>query len=496
MKVLLLKPPLTSFKPMHMPPTEPLGLMYLAGFLRDKGKDVSILDASVGGEFRNNDGLFTHGLTDASLRDHIIRLSPDVVGISCMFTVHSKGPHNAAKVVKDISRDILVVFGGAHASALPQCVLRDNNVDLIVKGEGEQTLLEIIENIEKSKGILTEIPGTIIRLNGKIKQNKIRPFIDDLDQIPLPARDMLDMKPYYYEKYQLEHSMFPPRATMVTSRGCPYNCSYCSIHSLWRHKYRARSPHNVIEEIEYLKKEYNINEIAFMDDNISFDKERMTALCDELIEKDVNIKWSTPNGIAIWRLDEEIIKKSKESGCYKLTFGIETGSRRTQKFIRKSYIDLERTKQLIIYCNKIGLWTLSAFILGFPFETKEDIEETIRYSIECDVDMATYFIATPYPGTELFDIYRNEGLLPDISIDDFGEWVATVSQVAYDTVKLSKEEIQNLKTTAEKRFYRSRFISFLNPLRLTRKIRSREDIKYFLKMLKMRLGLWLSVEKA
>lgn len=455
MKVLLLKPHLTSLSPTHMPPFEPIGLMYLAGFLRAHRKNVSIFDASVGGEFLDNDGFIKHGVTEDVLKNEITRINPDIVGISCMFTIHSKGAHDVAKVVKDISKDILVVFGGAHASALPQIVLRDNNVDIVVQGEGEQTLLELTDSMEKGDGVPTDLPGTVTRVNGKIKQNQTRPFIEDLDRVPFPARDMLDMKPYYYEKYQIEHSVYPPRASMVTSRGCPYNCNYCSIHTLWRHKFRSRSPNNVIEEIEYLKKKYDIKEVAFMDDNISFDRERMLSLCDELINRKVNIKWSTPNGIAIWRLDEEVLEKARASGCYKLTFGIETGSLSTQKFIRKNYIDLERTKRLIKYCNKIGIWTLSAFIVGFPYETKEDIEDTIRYSIDCDTDMATYFIATPYPGTDLYEIYKKEGLLPEQMRDNFYKWAPSKTNVLCDTTKLTKEEIQNLKRAAEKRFYRS-----------------------------------------
>lgn len=492
MKVLLVKPPLTSPVSMHMPVSEPLGLMYLASFLRANGKDVCLLDASIGEEFIDKDGFYRHGMNDTTLRDVIQKIGPDVVGVNCMFTIHSKGSHDTANVVKEICRDIPVIFGGAHASALPELVLKDLNVDVVVKGEGELTLLELVNRLEKNRP-LTDVDGTVVRTNGTVRYNKPAPFIRDLDLIPFPARDMLDMWPYWNEEYQVEHSLSPPRASMVTSRGCPYNCNYCSIHALWAHKYRARSPQNVIEEIEQLKRTYGIREIAFMDDNISFDKKRMEDLLDGLISKNVNIRWSTPNGIAIWTLDEEIIKKAKKSGCYKLTFGIETGSARTQKFIRKSYIDLEKTKQLIKCCNRVGLWTLSAFILGFPYETKEDIEQTIKYSIECDVDMATYFIATPYPGTELYDIYKKEGLLSEPAGDSPIKWTASVNNIMCDTKVFSKTDIQNFKRLAEKRFYKNRCISFLNPLRVIRKIHSWEEFKYFIKMLKYRAHLFWNV---
>lgn len=492
MKILLIKPPLTSSLNMHMPVSEPLGLMYLAGFLRAYKKDVYILDASIGEEFLDNDGVYRHGLSDAKLKEYVEKISPDIVGINCMFTIHSKGSHDVARVVKEISRDIPVIFGGAHTSALPELVLKDCNVDIVVKGEGELTLLELANSMERKKPLI-DVDGTVVRANGTIKYNKPRPFIKDLDLIPFPARDMLDMWPYWTEKYQIEHSLSPPRATIVTSRGCPYNCNYCSIHSLWAHKYRTRSPQNVIEEIEYLKKAYGIREIAFMDDNISFDKKRMEDLVDILISKNVNIRWSTPNGIAIWTLDEQIIEKAKRSGCYKLTFGIETGSSKTQKFIRKSYIDLERTKQLIKYCNSIGLWTLASFVLGFPYETKRDIEQTIEYSIDCDIDMASYFIATPYPGTELYEIYKKEGLLSDSESDNILTWTASVSNITCDTKVFSKVEVQSFKRLAEKEFYKRRFISFLNPLRVTRKIHSWEEFKYFLKMLRIRAGLFWNI---
>jgi magnesium-protoporphyrin IX monomethyl ester (oxidative) cyclase len=280
--------------------------------------------------------------------------------------------------------------------------------------------------------------------------------------------------------------MKPPRANMVTSRGCAFNCIFCSIHSIWGHKWRGRDPIKVVDEIEYLKKTYKIGEVAFQDDNVSLDRNRMEKICDEIIRRKLKIRWCTPNGIAIWSLDKPLLKKMKKAGCYKLTFGIETGCPETQKFIRKTQVNLEKAKDIIKYCNKIGLWTHSAFIIGFPDETKEQIEQTINFAISTDLDMATFWVATPYPATDLYNVYDNLGLLPK---NRELEWMSAVDKPACNTTQLTIKELEDYRIEAHRRFYSNRKNKFLNPLRLLRKIRSIDDIKYAYKLAKGSRGL-------
>jgi magnesium-protoporphyrin IX monomethyl ester (oxidative) cyclase len=482
MKLLLIKPPITYYKTeSEYSPYEPLGLMYLASYLREYSSDVEvkILDASARPDLTRWEGdFFKVGHTDEMITKAIADYQPDIVGISSMFTINSKGVHDTAKLVKQSDRRIPVIVGGAHASAFPEWVLKDENIDIVVTGEGEETLLDIVNRLKTEKPIY-DLTGLAYRDNGTVKSTGLREFIKDLDTVPPPARDLVDMNVYFYEKYNYSHSMSPPRSTVVSSRGCPYRCIFCSIHSLWRHSYRMRSPQNVVDEIETLVRDYGVREIAFFDDNLSVSKKRMIEICDEIIRRKLNIKWCTPNGIAIWTLDKEVVLKMRESGCYKLTFGIETGSLATQKFIRKSHIDLEKSKELIKYCNKIGIWTHSPFIIGFPYETEKDIMDTIDYALNCGIDMATFFIATPYPGTEMYDIYRQENLLPDLGDEKSLAWLGAVGRSMCNTKHFTSKQIEDFISMAQRKVFIKRAISFLNPLKILPKIMGKDEFKYF-----------------
>jgi len=484
--ILLINPPYTRYRqPVEIQADEPLGLMCLAAYLREHGKKVDIFDAFQGkGNVLDEGQFYWSGLSREEIKNKLLALKPSIVGITCMFTMHSKGAHDVAKIVKKTLPKALVVFGGSHPSALPDWVLQDTNVDIVVIGEGEVTLMEIVEKYERGEDIFS-IPGTAVRRNGHFFMNPERPFIEDLDSLPLPARDMVDINIYLYEPYRTKFAMKPPRLNIMTTRGCTGRCVFCSIHSIWRHTCRGFSAKRTVDEIEILVKEYGAREIAFIDDDILFSKKRMKEICIEIINRKLNIKWCTPNGVAIWKLDEEILDLMKASGLYKITFGIDTASKETQKFIHKTHINLDKAMKIIEYCNKIGMWTHASFIIGFPYETKRDIEMTIQYAVESDLDFAAFFIATPFPGTPLFEIYKAEGLFPDFGDVNAMKWEGSQQVVMTDTHHFKKEELQEYLKEAHQRFYRSRIKKFLNPLRIFRKIKGRYEIRYFLNLLRI-----------
>lgn len=486
-KVLLINPPFTSYdKPAEIWVAEPLGLMYLAAFLRERGIQVEIFDAFLGIKSKSSGGgFFKSGLSEGKIKDKITEFKPDIIGVTSMFTMHSKGAHDVARIAKEVSGDILVVFGGSHVCALPDIVLQDSNVDIVVIGEGEETLLEIVNRFACGSD-LHDIYGTAIRGNGRIQINPARSFIKDIDTLPFPARDLIDMNIYLKDKYRNIFSMSPPRANVVTSRGCPFECLFCSIHSIWRHNWRAFSAKRVSDEIELLAKKFYVKEIAFQDDNLTLDKQRMHSICDEILKRRLKIKWCTPNGIAIWTLDKELIKKMKKSGCYRLVFGIETGSLKTQKFINKTQLNLEKMKDIIKYCNKVGIWTNATFIIGFPYETYEDVKTTINYALDSDLDYAVFYIATPFPGSQLYNIYKNEGLLP-LEFDNPKEikWIAAQQTPMCDTKYFKKEELAVCLKDAHRKFYKSRTYKFMNPIRPLRKLTGMAEIKFLLKLVRV-----------
>lgn len=488
MRVMLINPVMTSCKRRKFSLNEPLGLAYIASYLLENGHEVKILDAfSMGANnVERDEKYFRYGLSDKSIKRHIKDYKPEIVGITSMFTLHAKGVHFTAKAVKEANPNIPVVVGGSHVSILPEWVLSDKNIDLIVKGEGEETFLDIVNRVEKGRSI-SRVQGTIERKNNGIKINKSRPLIKDIDSIPFPARYLLPMNIYLNDKRKSKMCMRPPRANMITSRGCLFNCIFCIIHGVWGRSWRGRNPVKLVDEIEMLNKEYGVREVAFQDDNVSLDRDRMEKLCDEIIERKLDIKWSTPNGIAIWTLDKSLIKKMKKSGCYKLTFGIETGCQKTQEYIRKTQINLDKAKEIIKHCNRVGIWTHSAFIIGFPHETPEQIKQTIKYAISTDLDMVTFWIAFPWPGTDMHDDFRNSGLIPIMTKEDMMDWMANfkTEEPLWDTDHLTPKQIHKIRSEAHKSFYNDRKKKFLNPLRIIRRIHSLEDLKYFIHLLKI-----------
>jgi anaerobic magnesium-protoporphyrin IX monomethyl ester cyclase len=484
MKVLLIRPPAIHLgSEPEVILNEPLGLLYLAGYLKKNKKEVAVIDCLTDSTNFRIGEFYGRGMSYEALSAKIKELSPDIVGISYVFTEYSKGSHDVAKIVKDISGMTLVVCGGAAACASVAGVLEDRNFDLLVKGEGEETLLEIVEKFEQGLDI-KEIAGTALALGDSIRINPARKFISNLDSLPFPARDLLDMSKYCNDPYSLDRGMRYPRLSMVTSRGCPFNCVFCIMHSVWEHSYRMRSAGNVVDEIESLVKNYGVKEIVFYDDNMTFDKKRTNEICQEIQNRRLGIKWSVPSGVAIWTLDKETVKNMKRAGCYKITFGLESGSESTRKFIHKDFIDFDKAKELIKFCNRIGLWTVSSFVVGFPYETLEDIKKTLDFALESDIDMASFYSVTPYPGSELYEIYKKEGSIQEPGRQGLEQWQGNIRFAMMDTKYLRKEEIDSLVRDMKLKFTKKRLISFLNPLRIARKAGGKDEVRYIFRIMK------------
>jgi len=498
MKILLIFPPVTIYgsDPTFPGANPPFGLAYIAAYLVKNGYEVKILDALALGidQIVRGEGKMHVGLTEEQIENYISEYQPQIVGISSMFTAYAMDAHAVARLAKKINPEILVVFGGAHACINPEMVLKDKYVNMIVMGEGEVTFLEIVKSLEMGDG-LTDIMGTVVKVDGKIIRNKPRPFIENLDTLPFPARHLLPTD-IYFKKNESPYIMRRPMAQMVTSRGCPQNCIFCSIHAVWHHHWKGRSAKNVVDEIELLMKEYGIREISFLDDSMATSKDRMHQICDEIIFRKLDIKWTTPNGITHWSLDEELLDKMKRSGCYRLTFGIESGNPGTRKFIRK-YHSLEQATKIIKYANKIGMWTICTFIIGFPYEDIQSINDTIKYAVDSDTDYALFYLVLPFPGTDLYDIYKKEGLLDLDSIffadnpcdSDLDKIGATLAHGGCDTKFFTREKLREILSSAYKSFWNRRFKDFFNPMRVLCKIRSREDLRYAWKILFVGINL-------
>lgn len=492
-KVLFIFPPLTVDSSDYPSPDPPLGLAYLAAVLEEHKFPVKILDAlTLGIETarKKKGGFLKVGLSKRKIKKIVADFNPRLVGISCGSTVNAPDSHEIAAWVKEVDPEIIIVFGGAHATASAPFVLADKNVDIVVLGEGEMTFLELAERVERGED-LSDVLGICLRVKGKIVTNPRREFIADLDELPDPARHLLPMEIYLkHQTKTREFSMRSPRTNIVTSRGCPGNCVFCSIHAIWGHHWRPRSPERVVAEMENLVKCYGVREFYVLDDSVTLDKQRLIKICQLILKKGLEIKWAAPNGIAIWTLDREVLEAMKKSGFYRITFGIESGCPKTLKFIRKPVV-LEKAKKIIRLCNQLGLWTHSTFVIGFPEETREDIEESVDWMINSGLDFATFFIATPYAGTDLRAEFVKHGLLRKGEEEKMR--YSSISVSGHDTCFLTKEELNRLRDEAYNHLFKAQLKRYLNPFYavpyLSRKIRSLEELGYFLKILNNALGM-------
>jgi len=399
-KVLLISPQIDYAKMFGRASTTapsmiPLNLLYLSAYLESKNISVKILDGQV-------DDLSEQGL----IRD-IKQFNPNIVGISC-HTPLVYPAHRIAKTVKSFSRQITVIMGGPHPSVLPEETIADENVDTVVRGEGEITLFQLVKAI-KSGANLNSILGITYRDNGKIVVNPDRPLTTDLDSLPLPSRHLISIREYHPQADIYYRS---PSTIMITSRGCPYKCIFCASRRISGHKYRARSPEKVIEEIDILVNQYGIKNIGIADDNFIVNRKRTEKICDILIKEGYNRRMDWSCALRADGVDEPLLKKMRAAGCRCICVGIETGSQRLMKILNK-HLKLEKVEEGVKMMRKAGIKVRGTFLLGVPTETEEETLQTINFAKKLNLDFAKFNIITPYPGTELYEMAKERGLVGD-----------------------------------------------------------------------------------
>ncbi|NLD65147.1 MAG: radical SAM protein [Crenarchaeota archaeon] len=416
MKILLINPPQT-FYPGSEPPAGnlPLGLMYIAAVLRKAGYEVEILDAFMTEkDFCDNGETVNVGLSFEEIKQEVETRKPDIVGLAGPFTSQIENTIKTSNIIKEVNPDIITVVGGPHVTLIPKEFLEENpNFDVVVTGEGEYAMLEIAQYIEGKKQ-LEEIQGIAYRKNGKIILNPRRPFIKDLDELPYPAYDLVNMEKYLNSK-KIGYRSFQNRAiSMVTSRGCPFNCCFCAVHLHMGQLFRAHSAKYVLDHVEYVVDKYKVKNVFFEDDNLTLDIKRFEAICDGLIERKIKVGWETPNGVRADFLNLDLLKKMKKSGCKSVFVGVESGDQRILDDVICKSLDLNRVVEFAKNSRKIGLKTGAFYIIGFPGETKENMQKTVDFALmlkrKYDVGMHL-FMATPSYGTRLYEECKTKGYI-------------------------------------------------------------------------------------
>ncbi|MFX1416188.1 MAG: B12-binding domain-containing radical SAM protein [Promethearchaeota archaeon] len=374
----------------------PLGLGYIASYIRRYCDcEVIIYDA-----------LHARS-TDKEFYSVLESFSPDVVGISGTATPSIYDTYRAARLVKRFDSKTHVVAGGAHVTFEDTNVLAEcPEIDIVVRGEGEATMNALLKAIQTKQG-LTDIRGITYRRDSQVIRNPDMPHVKDLDSIPFPAYDLLDLKKYFAGNY--------PWATMITSRGCPYKCVFCSSSRIVGKRWRGRSPSNVVEEIEMLEQKYAVREIEFLDDLFTFDKDRVREFCELLKSRGVGFGWTCSTRADVMARYPHMARWLRAAGCHTVYIGAESGSQRILNIMKKgiSVDDIVRSVRIL---KREGLGVILSFIIGTPSETKQEIDATIDLACRLDPDLAQFTVLTPYPGTPLFDEARKNGWLVP------GEW--------------------------------------------------------------------------
>ena len=465
MKVLLINPPQTFYPGSDLPAGNlPLGLLYVAAVLEEAGFEVEVLDAFMTDVvFRRIGDSVEIGMSYDKIREEIQFRNPDVIGIANPFTCQTEHAARVAAISKATNHRIITVVGGPHVSVVPMEFLEEATaVDIVVIGEGEYTMLEIAEYAEGRKNIAS-IKGIAYRIGNKFTLNPPRPPIDDLDELPFPAYHLLDMERYLSPK-NIEYRSFKDRAiSMITSRGCPFNCCFCSVHLHMGKKFRANSADYVLKHIKHVIGKYRIKTVFFEDDNLTFDLKRFERICDRIIEEGIRISWETPNGIRADGLTMPLLEKMKASGCNSVFFGIESGNQNVLDRIIGKNLNLRDVLKVARMCKKIGLKTAAFYIIGFPGEKKEDMIKTVELALtlkkEFDVGMLLH-VATPSLGTRLYEECKKRGFIrEDITARDLAEVRQTWGMPIIQTDDFTPEEVREIALMAVRKYKRLLLLS-------------------------------------
>jgi len=428
--------PYTQFTHVH-----PLGIMMIAAVARQEGfPDMHILDMKV------------EDWMPERCVDELVKLAPAVVGLSAM-TYEAGCLHEVAKLLKQRLPDTIVVAGGPHPSVAAEDVLKDPSVDFVVRGEGEYTFAELLKGLEQGRTDWSECMGLSWRKDGVVTHNPDRPPPQKLDEMPFPTWDLIDHAKYHKVPRGgviYAHKEF---ATMFSSRACPWRCTYC--HNSYGKVFRERSAEHVLAEIDLLVTKYGVKELVFMDDIFNFRPARAKAIAQGIIDRGYKLALTFPNGFRGDILDEELVVLLKKAGMYRCMVAVESASPRLQKVMQKN-LKIDKVRKIVEFIASQGVMVHGAFMLGFPSETEEEMNETIEWAATSSFHTAAFFRVIPFKGTRLFSQVEEAGHpLPT----DWSAYEPYKSEINLSAVP--EERIFELRKKAYRRFY-------WNPKRLYR----------------------------
>lgn len=410
---------------------QPLGIAYIAAVLENAGYNVKIIDSPA------------LKLSLKETVETIIKMKPDVVGVTASTPTFNRAIGLAENLKKVV--DVPLVIGGPHSTTLPEETLSFSCFDVAVIGEGEYTMLELIKCLEKGVS-LNEVNGIAFKERDKIAKTPPRAYIEDLDSLPFPARHLLPPLKYYHPTPSAYRLL--PQATMITSRGCPYHCTFCD-RSVFGTKYRARSPKNVVDEVEELVYKYGAKEVRFWDDTFNINRKRVIEICKEMRRRRLDVSWTCLCRANL--VDEEMLREMVRAGCWQIEYGIETGNEELLRKIGKG-ITLQQIKSAVEKTRAAGIKVRGFFMLGLPGETEQTLRQTISFAKSLKLDTAVFHITIPFPGTDLYlTAVANGELRSDL---DYQHYLMFGSdEVPYIPKGLTKQVLLKYRSMAYKSFY-------------------------------------------
>lgn len=428
MKVLFVNPPQTASKYKFMGViAPPLGIAYMAGVLQENNIDVEILDASA------------EDMDFKDVEKELLKRKPDLVALTALTPTIGRALETA-QVVKETLPNSIVVMGGYHPTFNFIETLEDENVDIVIRGEGEYIMLNLVQALENQSS-LHDVKGIVFedKNSKEIVVNPEAPLIQDLDELPFPALNLLPMK-----KYRLL-DMDTHMTTMITTRGCPMQCSFCSSAAMHGKKIRERSVENIVDEIEYLKTNYDIDTIAFMDDTFTLKKRKVMAICDEILKRNIEIMWGCTSRVDT--LDEKLLKKMKEAGCITIFIGVESADQQQLDNMCKN-TTIAKIENAFKIAHKLKIRTIASVALGMPGDTKEIMNKTVKFVHKLKPNYAIYSLATPYPGTRFYKEAFEKNL---IKIKDWSKY--TLITPILETIDCSLNDMRKIQAKAFMKFY-------------------------------------------
>lgn len=433
----------------------PLGLAWIASVLEKTGHQVVIFDAQA------------EGLTLEQFPDHFRALGKFHLVCITATTSLVNSALAIARMVKAESKAVRVVMGGVHPTVLPNEVLAESAVDLVVRGEGENTILDIAAEEPVDK-----IDGISYRQNGSVVHNPDRKLIDDLDLLPLPAYHLLPMRLYHPAAGAYKQL---PATSVLATRGCPGKCTFC--YRIFGNRLRVRSGKNVALEVKYLQDRFGVREICFYDDTFTVSHRAVRAFCQSLKDMNVQVTWSCFSRVDV--VNEDLLRMMKDAGCHQIMYGVETASLAILKNINKR-IDFAKIEEAVRISKKVGIDVRAAFMIGNPGETAETLEETFKFAVRLNPEIAIFNITTPFPGTAMFAWAKNKGFLKTENWEDYD-----LAHCVMRLPTISEEKIMQFYRQVHRRYsFRWKYLV----LRLL-KLRSFDDVINALRGLRVMLNV-------